>query len=158
VTAIEKRSFIGGLLLVGFGLIYVTHSVFSLELGTFAAMGPGMFPALVGAVIVLTGGLAALTATRRHATAEVQVAQAEPLQWRALGSTIGAMSAFALLLPSFGLVPAITMLTSVQLIAFRGKVSLPRLVGLPAALAVLSYLIFVVMFRMPIPLFKWPFA
>lgn len=89
-----------GLIAIGIG-IAATVAGLSYGVGSIARMGPGFMPACVGVLVTFSGVL--LVVDSRQHSAE----QPLPANLRALFFFIAGIGAFALLIESAGLVPAI---------------------------------------------------
>jgi hypothetical protein len=90
---------IGAGAVLGIGLLLV-HQGYSMPLGRLASFGPGLFPLMLGALLVLFSVALFLTAGTRSAGA------GGPMPWRAMIFVSLGMFAFASLIRSYGLVPA----------------------------------------------------
>ncbi|MGV6872389.1 tripartite tricarboxylate transporter TctB family protein [Pseudochelatococcus sp. B33] len=144
----DYRDIVGGAALVIIGGFTVFHAFTSLRLGSMVNMGPGMFPAVLGVVLVIFGFILMIPAWFRAGTGR-------EVDFRSLASVVASILAFGLLMRPLGMIPAITALT---LIASRAdsKLSLGGVLILAATLSVGAYLIFSVGLRMPIVIFAWP--
>lgn len=145
-----------GLLLAGIG--YAGYAASQLRLGSFAEMGPGMFPFLIGAILALLGGavltLALLDADGKRAGDALT--PSEPIEWRSLVIVLAAMTAFTLVITWFGMLPAIFVLC---LIAARAseKLTVPVTLALATGLSVAAWLVFVEVLGLHLQLWAWPF-
>ncbi|WP_228846541.1 tripartite tricarboxylate transporter TctB family protein [Bordetella parapertussis] len=97
---VDYRDLIGGGLVTLAGAAAMYHSLTAFSVGTAARMGPGYFPALVGGLLMLCGVMILIPALLR--AGPMPVLEIRPLFWVSLS-----VLAFALLVLSFGLVPAI---------------------------------------------------
>jgi hypothetical protein len=138
----------GGLLIAG-GLTLALYSAANYDLGTARQMGPGMFPTGLGYLIAFFGVVLFIQAMFRTGT------MPEIRLWSPLFVLAGT-AAFALMIRPFGMIPAIIATTFISSIAEK-RFRPVSLVLLPAFLCLLSYLIFSLALRMPIPMFRWPF-
>ena len=93
------RDHVTGVLLLGIGALAVWAGL-GLGTGTIRRMGPGFFPVAMGMVL---GGLGVLIALRPDTATDDQ----SPANLRALALICAAIAAFALLVRSAGLVPAV---------------------------------------------------
>jgi hypothetical protein len=141
-----SKNLLAGLLFVGFGLfgLWLTRD---LDAGTASDMGPGYFPRLVCIVLSLLG--AGLVVSGLVARDEAP----EGWAWRPFLLITLAALAFAILLRPVGLVGTIAI-TTVLASAAGGFLRLLELALLVAALGALNIGVFVLLLRMPIPL--WP--
>ncbi len=128
------------------------------NIGDSARMGPGYFPLLLGSVMALIG---LLVAAKALVGKPKNVDKIGPIAWRPLLYVIGANFMFGLLLagmrsislPAFGLIVAIYALTFIASMA-QADWKFVRTFALATALAVGSYLVFVVALALQFPV--WP--
>jgi hypothetical protein len=152
------KNMVGGGVLVLFGTLFTAYALVYLTLGTFAQMGPGLFPALIGAILAGIGAfMLATEIARSRSPARRPVSAWERVEWRSLAAVVGAMAAFALLISSFGLVPAIVALVAVASLA-GDRVRPLSVIGLSVGLLVTVYLVFILALDLPVPMLRWPFA
>lgn len=145
----DYRDIAGGAVLFVFGLAFFGYAFANYDMGTINRMGPGMFPAALGVILAAFGVMQAIPAFfRQGKMPEIRV-------WTPIFVLTG-VAAFALLVRPFGLLPAViavTVISSFAELKVR-PISLAVLVGL---LCLLSWLIFSVGLRLPMPMFRWPF-
>ena len=142
----SPRDFGAGLLFMAFGLFFVARTG-TLTIGSAARIGPGYFPLVLGMLLAVIG---LVLVVRAVALAGPRLEAVNPRPFFTIPAGIGA---FALLLPSLGLVIASATLAGVAAMAdrgFRWKETLALAVGLAA----LSAAIFVYALGLPLPL--WP--
>jgi hypothetical protein len=139
---------VGGLLLIGAGTWF---GIYALEypVGQLRRMGPGFFPAVLGALVALFGVLVLIPALFRGA-------ELPKIEWRPFFMVCAALLGFALAVERVGLVPATFVLVILASIGRRGFSLLPTLV-LAAALAVIAVVIFSEGLGIPIYAFRWNF-
>jgi hypothetical protein len=139
-----SRGVLAGLTFIAFGGAFAVGAL-GYSLGTTARMGPGFFPLLLGAILVVFGVLVALRPVE---------GDEEPLtrpSWRAVALLLGGLLAFGLAIRPLGLIPAV-FLASV-LAAFASRETRPlTAVGLAVALTVVSVLVFVIGLKLTLPL------
>jgi hypothetical protein len=153
----SQKDFFSGLLFTVAGGAFAWGST-HYTIGSAAKMGPGYFPLVLGSLLALLG----IAITFRALV--VKTADGEKVNrwaWRPLFSIIAANLAFGLLLgglpafqlPAMGLMAAIYALV---LIASLGgeAVRLKEVLGLGSALALISYLVFVVLLKLQFAV--WP--
>ncbi|WP_417263487.1 tripartite tricarboxylate transporter TctB family protein [Celeribacter sp.] len=137
---------VGGVLLAAIGLFVVFYTLAHYEIGSLRRMGPGFFPAVLGAALALLGGMVALPALARQGDA-VQIAWKEGL------AVLAAILIFAAGLDRLGLV--LVTLTSVLIASLATP---DRRVGWRIVLALvvttLSVAVFSFGLKMTVPL--WP--
>jgi hypothetical protein len=110
-------------------------------------IGPGLFPTLVGSLLV---GLGLIVAGRALVLAGPAI---EPVHFRPLLISLAAIVLFALALQWLGVVAAIAVLVLVGAYASR-DVRIWQVLALAAFLIVFSVAIFVWLLGLPLPL--WP--
>jgi hypothetical protein len=147
----RSREITAGAILLVAGLFFVLYALATLGLGSFAKMGPGMFPVLIGAALGLIGGAQIVVALRPVTAREV-----EPVEWRALAVVATAMFAFAAVIGWFGLIPAIFAMVLIAQLASH-RITLRASVLLAAGLAIAAWVIFVKALGLPFRMFEWPF-
>jgi hypothetical protein len=153
----DLRDVLGGLLLGALGTFMVVYASKSLQLGTFSNMQPGMFPTILGGLLIGLGCLIAAPAGARlvHGAPSSQ-RPVERVAWRPLFAVAGSIVAFAVCVTRVGVVPAIFVLTAVSVLA-DGKLGPRGALALAMGMAALIVLIFHYGLRLAIPLFIWPF-
>lgn len=156
MVAITKDVAAGGVVLV-FGVAYAAYAAAQLQLGTFAAMGPGMFPLCIGIVMACVGTAMLLGATMRQtADREPSDDAWEPVEWRSLAAVVAAMAAFAIGITFLGVVPAIFAVIGVAALA-SDKITPMAVMILSVCLSVAAWVIFTLTLKLSLPLFMWPF-
>lgn len=148
------KDVLGGALLMFMGAAFAIYASVDLNLGSFRRMGPGMFPLILGIVLVcfgMTQLLLGLAARRSEVVNEDLSLTRLPV--RPLLMVILAVVAFGLTIRFLGLVPAIFVTV---VIASFGDVQLrlPGALILAAGLSVLCWLIFIVGLNLPIQTFR----
>ena len=153
----SQKDFFSGLMftLVGgaFALGATNYSV-----GTGARMGPGYCPMLLGVVLALLGAFIIFYSLVEHAEDGDKVGS---FAWRPIGYVLGSNLAFGILLgglPSFGL-PAMGLIVAIYaLVIIASKAGdnfvLKDVLLLATLLAVGSYLAFIVLLKLQMPV--WP--
>ena len=153
----SQKDFFAGLMFTTVGAAFALGAT-SYTVGEGARMGPGYFPLMLGIV------LAALGAFVTFESMVVETADGEkvgPWAWRPLGYILGANLAFGVLLggipkigiPSFGLILAIYALVLISSKA-GDEFRLRDVLILATILAVGSYLAFILLLKLQIPV--WP--
>lgn len=133
--------------IIAFGL-FIVHGGLALSIGTPRRIGPGFFPLGLGAIIALLG-LGVLF--------EPQPAREDgPPNWRGLTLISLALAAFAALVETLGLFPAIAALVLLTALADRAKIRPLTLIGLIIGLCAAGYLLFVLALRLPFQPFLLP--
>lgn len=121
-------------------------------MGSAVRMGPGYFPTLLGAVLLLFGFL---SMARSFLQAGEPVGR---LAWRGMGAVIGGTLLFGLLLVPAGLVPALAALVAVSAAGSRKMRATPGVVLGFALFVAFCALLFVQALGLPMPLLGTWFA
>lgn len=143
-----NRDRAGGLVLIAAGALCCAYAISTMRLGTVASMGPGMFPAVLGALLALIGVLVVVQA-------EPKAAERPEVKVGPIMVVLAGIVAFALILGNFGMVPAVIMLVLITSRA-DGTLSLPKAIILGVFMAAIIFLIFKVAMDLPVPAFNWP--
>ena len=151
----DTRDILTGLVFLALGLAAAAYAAATLRLGTFRAMGPGMFPLLIGLVMAGLGAAIAAPAARR-------AAPERPALWgelRAAVAVLASIAIFAATMRQFGLVPASLLLVLISMLAMPGGGAKRFLQGLVLALVIsaLAWLVFVLGLGVALQPFSWPF-
>ena len=153
----SEKDFFSGLLFTGLGVSFTCGS-FSYQVGVASQMGAGYFPLLLGILLTALG-----TAIMAQAVV-METGDAErigPWAWKPLIYILCANLAFGALLmglssiklPAMGMVVGIYILTIVSSLASR-RFKISEVLILATVLAVGSYLAFIALLKLQIPL--WP--
>jgi Tripartite tricarboxylate transporter TctB family len=145
----DRGDLVAGLIVAAIGGWFLVGA-FDYRIGTVVRMGPGYLPLVLGIITVILGLLILLLSLGRDGSLPVP----SP---RAALAVLGSIASFALLLPRIGLIPAVVVAV---LIATRGdrdaRLKVPLI--LAAAVAAVSWLVFVELLGMPMPAFRLPAA
>ena len=141
----DVRDVLGGLLMIAIGAFAVIYAQ-RYDMGQLRMMGPGYFPIMLGALLVILGVFIAVPALFRSGTA-IQV------QWKSLFWVIASIVLFAASLNLVGLVFA----TIMCVVASSMASTLPWRTKfiLAGSVALLTYLIFSLGLGMLFPLWPW---
>jgi hypothetical protein len=153
----SQKDFFSGLmfLIVGGGFAI---GAYSYGMGDGARMGPGYFPRLLGIILAILGSVIIFKALT-VATADGE--KVGKWAWKPLAYVLGANLAFGVFLgglpsiklPAMGLIAGIYALTIIA--SFAGsKVKMKEVLILATILAIGSYLAFIVLLKLQIPV--WP--
>lgn len=148
VRAANQKDFWSAAMFVLFGVLFMIWSA-EYQFGTTQRMGPGYFPMVLGAMLVVLGVLVGLPAIRQGAV-ETRV---EKIGWRGLLIILGAVLLYAVLLPRLGFVASLVsliVLSSMATKEFTWKATLASVV----VLGVCSYVVFVKGLDLQFPV--WP--
>lgn len=139
---------IGGGILAAVGAVFTWYTIQSYDLGTPNQMGPGMFPAALGALLCLFGLLII-------GQALITQSVFPPIRIRSPFFVLAGMAAFGLLIVPFGLIPAV--LAVVVLSSFADNQLRPLgMAGLGVVMGIGSWLVFGVGLGLPVPMITWP--
>ncbi|CAH1655805.1 Tripartite tricarboxylate transporter TctB family protein [Chelatococcus asaccharovorans] len=138
----------GGVALVLFGLAGTAYTLLHYEVGTIRMMGPGMVPSCVGILIAILGACVALPAWSRSQSAP-------KIAWRAVIYVSAGVAAFTATVRSFGIGPAIFLLTVISARADR-EASLTAVLMLGVGLALGGFALFRYALNIPLPFLLVP--
>ncbi len=140
----------GTMIVLGLGAIAQASTY---NIGSLARMGPGMFPAILGVLLVLLGLIIARMAAA-PAAADDDAEDEPPPDWRGWGCIIGGLMAFILVGKYGGLVPATFALVFIS--AMGDRQHTPRSAALLAlGVTVLGVAVFSWALQLQFPLFRW---
>ena len=153
----NQPDFYSGLMFIGAGVAFALGAT-NYTVGSGARMGPGYFPLMLGVMMALVGIAIALKAMARQPG---DVEKIGKWAWRPLVYVITANIVFGVLLggirqinlPAFGLMAAIYALTFIASMA-QADWQFKRTFFLATALAIGSYLTFVIALKLQFPV--WP--
>jgi len=146
----DYRDLIGGGLLVALGLWAGIHSLNNFDIGTMGRMGPGMFPASLGFLLAGVGALIVVPALFRAGEGKITI------DWRPMFFIMGGVLMFGLTVTTFGMIPAVIILTIFGVLADT-KMGVLGTIVLAVGLSLLAYLIFILGLGIVLPAFRWPF-
>jgi hypothetical protein len=145
----DYRDTVGGALLIAGGVAIAVYSASSYKLGSLQRLGPGMFPMGLGVILAFFGLVLLIQSFLKEGKIpDIRV-------WSPL-FVLGGCAAFALVIPAFGLVPAVLACTIVTSFADL-KVRYLSIAMLGIALSAIAFLLFRVALSIPVALFAWPF-
>ncbi len=133
----NQKDFWSAVMFVIFGALFMLWST-DYQFGTAQRMGPGYFPTVLGALLIVLGVMVGLPAVKPHA----EETTVEPIGWRGLIIILGAVVLYGVLLPILGFVVSLAvliLLSSMGTREFTWKASLLSVV----VLGVFSYVTFV---------------
>lgn len=144
----DYRDVVGGAVLLLIGGYALIGSFTDLSVGSFARMGPGMFPAIAGGFVAILGLCIGIPALFREGS---------PMSFDIRSATMISLAilAFGLMIRPLGLVPSVIALTIIASFA-TGRLKWRQLLVLCAALCIISTLIFKVGFGLQVPVLNWP--
>jgi hypothetical protein len=132
--SLDATDAIAGVLFIAFGLFFGLQA-FNLDIGTAFKMGPGYFPLMLSAILVLLGIV--ITASAYNKTGDAIGSYA----WRGMIFILPAPVFFGLTVRGLGFVPAIFFTTIIAAMASL-KMKLPAALILAIAVTVFSTLVF----------------
>lgn len=150
-SAVRREAWAAGTMIVlGLGAIAQASTY---TLGSLARMGPGMFPAILGALLVMLGLIIAKMAAS-PATAEEDAEEIPPPEWRGWGCIMGGLLAFILVGKFGGLVPATFVLVFISAMGDRQHTWRTAAL-LAVGVTILGVAVFSWALQLQFPLFRW---
>jgi len=141
-----RKDLLAGTTFVVFGLAFAITST-TYELGTPLRMGPGYFPLVLGALLVLLG---ILIAVKGFVASEGDDIGRVP--WKAGALLVAALLFFGFTVRGLGLVPALLVTVFLSALAGHRARVIPAVV-IAGSLTALSVLIFVIVLQLRLPYF-----
>ena len=122
-----------------------------LPMGTLMHMGPGNFPAALGAILAFFG----LFIGARGLWRAPPGTSVESISWelRPVGCIVGAMAAFGFLMPRLGLLPALIAMFTLAVLASR-ELRWREALALTAVLSAFAVVVFVLLLKLPFQLWR----
>jgi hypothetical protein len=154
----SKKDYYGGALMALIGGAAVYASI-PYRLGSLDHMGPGFFPCALGALLIVTGALIALSGRAQKKPGAIAVAGHAPEgapDLRGCVAIVVAILAFLLLGHYFGLLPATFAITFISAIGDRDN-TLVQSVVLSLAMTIVAAVVFWWALKLQLPLWKWEF-
>ncbi|MCL2898422.1 tripartite tricarboxylate transporter TctB family protein [Brenneria tiliae] len=162
---INRQNFYSGLLFIAIGLIFGVGALRSLSFGMAASMGPGCFPLLLSALLLLLGGWIVLGAIKKARSRPAPAASAGESgilrSWRPLVCVLAANCVFGILLkgiPAWG-IPAQGLIVSIYALTFIASLASKQhragqALALGSILAAGCYVVFIRLMGLPVA--PWP--
>jgi hypothetical protein len=144
----DTKDFWAGVMCMGFALAAIVLGR-KYQVGTPAAMGPGMFPMILGGCLGVLGLICSVRAMRPSKAVD-RIPRIQP---RPVLLVLGSIVAYGLALPRMGLVVASMLLVIISRLAAPGF-RWVEVTVFGAILALGCVLVFVVGLKMPVPV--WP--
>ncbi len=140
----HPKDFYAGLMyaVVGVGAIVIARGY---NMGSSVRMGPGYFPTVLGALLLLIGVVSMLRAFSRRGEA------IDPFFWKGLALVLGSVVLFGVLVRGAGLVPSLILMVLLSAWA-SDKFKLRTALILAAVSALFSALVFVKGLGLPLSL------
>lgn len=148
---IIRRELLGGCLIIALGIAVILGG-YSYQVGTLSRMGPGLFPIILGFLLVILGALMLITVKALPPDDEAD--DAGPSQWRGWGCILAGLFAFILFGKYGGLAPATFALVFISALGDREHTVRSALI-LAAGVTVVGALIFSWGLQLQFPLFRW---
>lgn len=145
----NRTDLVSGAILVVVGLL-VSLQALDYGLGTLRTIGPGLFPFIAGTALALLGVALAISAAVDRSDETVP---AVTIRWWAAVSVFAGLVAWALLTPTFGLLPGTVALILLASLA-SGRLRPGLILGLVVVLCGGGYLLFVEALGLPLPMLK----
>jgi Tripartite tricarboxylate transporter TctB family len=153
----SQKDFFSGLMFLIIGGAFAIGA-YSYGMGDGARMGPGYFPRMLGVILAVMGGVITFKALTVATPTGDKIGS---WAWKPLAYILGANLAFGVLLgglpsiklPAMGLIAAIYALTIISSYA-EEKVNIKEVLILATVLSIGSYLAFIVLLKLQIPV--WP--
>jgi len=142
---VDRKQFWAGFVFLGIGVIALTN--LPADIGTATAMGPGYFPMLLGACLVLFGGLGMILSMRPG-----EVVPIGPVPLLPIAFVLGGILLFAVLINHVGLAGALAGLVASSCCGHLRRHPLEVLLVYLVLLA-LTWLIFIYAIQLPIDVF-----
>lgn len=150
-SVIKREAWAAGTMIVlGLGAIAQASTY---NIGSLARMGPGMFPAILGVLLVLLGLIIARTAFSTPDVDE-EAEDIPPPEWRGWSCIIGGLMAFILLGKYGGLVPATFALVFIAAMGDRQH-TVRSAALLAVGVTILGIAVFSWALQLQFPLFRW---
>lgn len=144
----NQEDFLAGLMFIAFGALFLVLGS-GYPRGTAGNMGPGYVPVALGAIVILLGSVIAAAACRKRSA----VRKVQKVHWLPVLLIPGPVILFGVLLPYLGLIPSLVMVVGLSSFASH-EFSWRSTLANAAALAVVSWVIFVWALGLPFPV--WP--
>lgn len=146
-----KRDYYAGALMVLIGAVAINEGR-NYQLGTLQKMGPGYFPMMLGALLILLGILIAGTASTGGGEEE----SLPHTEWRGWACIIAGPILFVFFGRFFGLLPATFACVFVSALGDR-ETTLKGAAILSASVTVFGILLFSYLLKVSMPILKWGF-
>jgi Tripartite tricarboxylate transporter TctB family len=147
-----RRDYYAGALMVLIGAVAINEGR-NYQLGTLQKMGPGYFPMMLGALLILLGILIAGTASTGGNEEQEALPHAE---WRGWACIIAGPALFILFGRYLGLLPATFACVFVAALGDRDT-TLRGAAILSASVTVFGILLFSYILKVSMPILKWGF-
>lgn len=143
----SRNDVVAGAIFLGIGLAFAVPA-YGYGLGSFRAMGPGMFPFILGGILVVIGGVILAVGLRGGE----ETAGLGRFPWRGAGCLLGALMWFAYTVDALGLLVS-AFGTALLASLASPVVTVRRALVTSAAIVAACYLIFVLALQLRLSLF-----
>lgn len=150
-TLLHKKDFYAGLAMVLLGAGVALNST-TYNLGTLMHMGPGMFPFILGILLVIVGVM--IFGSMLVASGEKERILPESMEWRGWACILGGPVMFMVFGELFGMVAATFMCVFVSALGDK-TATLKGSAVLAACITVSGCFLFSYVLKVPFPLFRW---
>jgi hypothetical protein len=145
-----NKNTISGLVLSALGLFFMLYSMSNYRIGTLQQMGPGLFPIIMGSILFVLGMMNFL-----QGLSETNWGKME-FEFRSFVTIIGSIVCFGIVVPVFGVIPAVVCMLLPAVMA-ESRLSLLESALIILTMSVVVYIVFEVLLHMPLRLFRYPF-
>jgi putative tricarboxylic transport membrane protein len=149
---LRKKDFYAGLFMTLLGAGVTLNST-AYNLGTFMHMGPGMFPFMLGILMMFVGVLIFITGLMTPLEEGERILP-QSMEWRGWALILAGPLMFILFGEFFGMVPATFMCVFVSALGDR-TATLKKSAMLAAGVTVAGAVLFSYVLKVPFPLFRW---
>jgi Tripartite tricarboxylate transporter TctB family len=148
---LKNKDLLAGLMFVAIGLVFFVGA-YSYQMGTAARMGPGYFPRILGAIMVVLGLLVAGAGLKNQA----KWAQSSGIgwTWKPVFLVTAAVILFGFTLPNLGMIAAIIVLIGLAGYAAHDKVY-SQLAMIAVLMCVFCAGVFIYGLKLQMKLFPW---
>ena len=140
----SNKDFLAGLLFILIGCVAIAVAR-GYPFGTTMRMGSGYFPTMLGAILILLGAWVLARGLRTDAQVE------GAWGWKPLFFVVLSIGMFGLLMPRFGLIPALVALVFVSALAGR-EFRFKEVLVLAFVVSALAVVLLLYVLKMPYPL------
>lgn len=132
----DEKSLASGLIFIALGGGLIVYALFTLQTGTSLRMGPGYFPIMIGACLVVIGG--AIIATMKGESRILF----RNWPWRAIALILASVLIFAVGLDRMGFLPSCFLMVLVAAMA-RWETTLPTAIAVAVAITAFATAVFI---------------
>jgi multisubunit Na+/H+ antiporter MnhC subunit len=151
---LQKKDFYAGLFMVLLGAGVTLNST-TYKLGTFMHMGPGMFPFMLGIIMMFVGALIFITGVATPLE-EGEKILPDSMEWRGWACILAGPLMFILFGVYFGMAAATFMCVFVAALGDKTS-TIKNSAILAAGITVGGCFLFSYVLKVPFPLFRWGF-